>query len=335
MKHSTPQTSELIGHYDAKTIAEAGELLRAHGGQRAKVISGGVDLLRMLRQEYTPGLPGVLVNIKTIPDLSYIIEENDKLRIGALTCLSEVEHSGLIRSKYMILAETAGFVGTPQIRNMATIAGSLCQDLTCWYYRAGGNYYHCLRKGGKICFAKQGDHRWMFSIFGPAKGSGCYGTCQSDMAITLSALGTLVKTTKRTLPIEEFYTAIPGRTALSPDEIIEEVQIPRLSSHAKSKYLKFSIRNSIDHPLVSVASVVHGQEARIVIGGVYITPYRAHDAEESIRGRRINKGVAILAGEIASSNARPMSMNAWKVEVMKVLVERSLLSLSLGKVSEL
>ncbi len=315
-------------HFNARTLDEASYLLRAHQEKRAKVISGGIDVLRLMKQKYTTELPGVLVNIKTIPDLAYIKEEAGVLKIGALTSLTDIETSELVKARYSILAETAGIVGSPQVRNMVTIAGNICQDLGCWYYRASKNYFPCLRKGGGDCYAKDGDHRWMFSIFGAPKECKCYATCQSDIAITLSALSASIKTTQRTIPIEQFYIPTYPGNVLESDEIITEILIPSLSADTRAKYSKFSIRKSFDHPLMSVACVADGKEAKIVIGGVFITPHDANEVAGIIRGKKINEDLAAEAGEIAVKNAIPMSMNAWKVEVTKVLVKRTILALT-------
>ena len=318
---------ELVGHFDARTLAEASHLLRLYKHKRAKVIGGGTDILRLMKQKYIPELPDVLVNIKTVSDSAYIKEETGVLKIGALTRLSDIEVSELINKKYPVLAESASVVGSPQIRNMATIAGSICQDVRCWYYRAWKDYYHCRRKGGTDCPAQAGDNRWMFSIFGTPEDCECFAACQSDMAITLSASGASVVTTQRTIPVEKFYTATFPGNILNPDEVITEIQVPAPAPDTKAKYSKFSIRNSLDHPLVSVACVASGKEARIVAGGVYITPYVAGRVADLLRGKEISADLAEKAGEVAVENATPMSMNAWKVEVTKTLVKRTILAL--------
>jgi len=318
---------KLNSHFDVRGLDEASYLLRAHEKEGAKVISGGTDILRMMKWKYTSPLPHVLLNIKTIPDLTYIKEENGVLKLGALTCLSDIETSALIRANYGILAEAASVVGTPQVRNMATIAGSICQNPSCWYYRAAANYFPCLMKGGADCPAVNGDNRWMFSILGTPEAFGCYATCQSDMAIVLSSLGASVKTTQRTIPMGQFYTLTAPRNVLTPDEIITEIQVPALCADARAKYTKFRIRESFDHPLISVAGVASGTEVKIVLGGVFGTPYHVTEAEDIVRGRKISKSSAEKAGEMAVQNARSMSMNEWKVEVTKVLVKRTLLAL--------
>lgn len=309
-------------HFNARTLDEAVHLLRAYEDNRARLIGGGTDVLRMVKSKYVPELPGVLVNIKTVSGLSFIKEENGVLKIGALTTLSEIGNSEVVKTRCGVLAETAGVVGSPQVRNMATIAGSLCQDVCCWYYRAENNYFHCLRKGGTFCPAIAGDNRWMFSIFGAT--AGCYATCQSDMVVTLTALGALLKTTHRVIPIEQFYIPTSPWNILEPDEIITEVQVP---AGVIGRYLKFSIRKSIDHPLVSVACVAQGKEISLVVGGVSLMPYIVNCVTDLLHGKLITRALAEQAGDIAIEAATPMSINSWKIEVMRTLVKRALLAI--------
>jgi xanthine dehydrogenase YagS FAD-binding subunit len=318
----------LTGRFDAHTLEEASSILRTHTYERAKVISGGCDIVRLLKTKNLSWLPGVLVNIKSIPNMNYIKEEDGMLKIGAMTRLDDILKSELINTKYTVLAKAAGVVGTPQVRNMASIAGSLCQDVRCWYYTASKNYFHCCRKGGDNCPALAGNNRWMFSIFGSPQGQSCYATCQSDMAVVLTSLDASIKTTTRTMPAESLFTSTFPGTVLSRDEIITEVQIPSLDSDARAEYNKFSIRKSIDHPLVSVSGVSTGGEIKIVVGGVYITPYTAHKVTELLHGKKITETLSKEAGNLAVENAVPLSMNAWKVEVTKTLVKRTIMALT-------
>jgi NADPH-dependent glutamate synthase beta subunit-like oxidoreductase/CO/xanthine dehydrogenase FAD-binding subunit len=156
-------------HIHARTADEASALLRKYKG-KAMVNAGGTDLLSILKGEYLTDYPVAVINIKTIPGLDYIKEENGVLKIGALTKLSDITRSPLLRTSCNALVEAARSVATPQIRNAATIGGNLCQDVRCWYYRypdhVGGRIV-CLRKGGQICNALTGDNRY-HSIFGAA-----------------------------------------------------------------------------------------------------------------------------------------------------------------------
>jgi NADPH-dependent glutamate synthase beta subunit-like oxidoreductase/CO/xanthine dehydrogenase FAD-binding subunit len=152
-----------IKHTNSASLEEASKLLRQNG--KARAIAGGTDLLGILKGDIHPEYPELLINLKTIPDLDYIREEGGWLRIGALTKLHDIAKDHLIQEKYTALAEAATLVGTPQIRNMATLGGNLCQETRCWYYRHPENHFHCLRKGGDICGALVGENRY-HSILG-------------------------------------------------------------------------------------------------------------------------------------------------------------------------
>jgi NADPH-dependent glutamate synthase beta subunit-like oxidoreductase len=166
-------------HINARTVDEASTLLGKYKG-KAMLNAGGTDLLSTLKGEYLLGYPEAVINIKTISGLEYIKEESGVLKIGALTKLSDIARSPLLRMSYKALVEAVRSVATPQVRNTATIGGNLCQDVRCWYYRYPhqiGGPILCLRKGGKICNALAGDNRY-HSIFG-ASGVAVY-PCSSN-----------------------------------------------------------------------------------------------------------------------------------------------------------
>ena len=170
-------------HVDARTGNEAVRLLQKYEG-KAKLIAGGTDLLGTLKDRILPEYPEAIINIKTIPGLDYIKEDAQGLKIGALTRLADIAESPMVRGKYRLVAEAAEAVATPQIRNMGTIGGNLCQDLRCWYYRyphqIGGRIL-CYLKGDKGCHALTGENQY-HSIFGgsrvdsPPCSSDCPGT---------------------------------------------------------------------------------------------------------------------------------------------------------------
>jgi xanthine dehydrogenase YagS FAD-binding subunit len=318
---------ESVSHVNARTADEAGNLIRRYIDKRARVIAGGTDVLRLLKQKYLPALPEMLVDIKTITGLSYIKEDGGLLKIGALTGISDIESNELINRRYRILAEAAGVLASPQVRNMATVAGSILQDIHCWYYRADKDYFHCFRKGGDFCPAKEGDNRWMYSIYGAADECECYAACQSDMAVALTALHASVRTTKRTIPLEKLYTPVYPGNILDADEVVTEVQVAVPAQGTRTKYSKFSIRKSIDRPLVSVACAAGDTYTRIVVGGVYTKPYIDAGIEELLDGRILSADLAGKAGEVITRHAMPMSRNEWKVSVTGAMVKRALLEL--------
>jgi NADPH-dependent glutamate synthase beta subunit-like oxidoreductase/CO/xanthine dehydrogenase FAD-binding subunit len=175
-----------FAHRNARSIEETVSLLVKEKG-RAKVNAGGTDLLGLLKDRVTPDYPGLIINIKNIEGLDYIREDAEGLRIGALTKLSAITGSSLIRDKYKILAQAAVSVANPQIRNMCTIGGNLAQEVRCWYYRYPdqiGGAVMCLRKGGGLCNALTGDNRY-HSIFGasPLESYPCVSHCPGSTDI--------------------------------------------------------------------------------------------------------------------------------------------------------
>ena len=157
-------------HHNARSIDEAVKLLGKHKG-KAKLNAGGTDFLGLLKDLVTPVYPESIINIKGVRGLDYIKEDEEGLKIGALTKLTAIIDSTVVREKYGVLAEAAKSVATPQIRNMCTIGGNLAQEVRCWYYRYPdqlGGTVMCLRKGGAVCNALVGDNRY-HSIFGTAR----------------------------------------------------------------------------------------------------------------------------------------------------------------------
>ena len=315
-------------HFNAYSVDEAVSLL-GHYGEKAWAIAGGTDVLGKMKDSILPSYPEALVNLKTIPDLSYIREEGSLLKIGALTLLADIAVDPLVNQKCKALAEAAGRTASPHLRNMGTIAGNLCQDIRCWYYRNQNNRFSCLRKKGGRCYAIKGDNRY-HSIFGGSVSGGCLAVHPSDTAPALIALDAKIKTTSRTLAAEELFEVKPVKTTvLKADEVITEVQVP--AGGAVSAFLKFSLRKSIDFPIVNCASavVLEGgkvKSARICLNAVAVVPYRALKAEQLIAGKAIDEALAEEAGRAALAEAKPLEHNKYMVAVARTLVKRSLLA---------
>jgi len=151
---------------DAATLEAAAAALEEHAGA-AMAVAGGTDVLGILKDRVHPSYPEVLVNLKTIEGLDYVREDGDEVVIGSLTRLHTLETDPLIRERYPALAEAARAVGSPQIRNMGTVGGNICQEPRCWYYRYPDDYFDCMRKGGRNCNALTGENRF-HSLFGSA-----------------------------------------------------------------------------------------------------------------------------------------------------------------------
>jgi len=321
-----------FNHTNAKTLAEAQTALAVKGSV-VNLIAGGTDLMGVLKDNILPidtMYPKSVINIKTIPGLDYIKEEAGVLKIGAATRLADVAASEVVSKKFTALAQAALRVATPHVRDMATIGGNLAQLHRCWYFRKPENRFPCFRKGGKTCFAMMGDNRY-HSIFGVV--NGCMAVHPSDVAPALIALNGKIVTTKRTLDAEAFFDVkIPGNTVLTPGEIIKEIQVPALPSGAKSAFLKFAIRKSIDFPIVNCAVMAGGGAARICLNAVAPKPYRAVKAEAAIAGKTIDAAIAEAAGAAAVEDAKPFKENpnspgnTFKVQIAKTLVKRALLA---------
>jgi xanthine dehydrogenase YagS FAD-binding subunit len=317
-------------HYDARSIDEAVRLLGKHG-RKARLNAGGTDLLGLLKDMVLPAYPDLIVNIKTIPGLDYIEEDAERLRIGALTKLVDIAASSLLKEKYSVVSKAAGSVAGPQIRNVATIGGNLCQDVRCWYYRYPahlGGTMTCARKGRGPCFAVKGDNR-SHAVVGAGK---CFAVCPSDLAVALAALDgwmTIVSSRgERRVAVSDFFS--PLRNALESDEMVKEIDVPRTPTPRTQNFLKFTLRRPIDFAVVSVASAIELKDgvctdARIVIGAVAPGPFRARPAEKALKGRKINEAVAAQAAEAALHGAKPLAKNAYKIEIAKALVKRAIM----------
>jgi xanthine dehydrogenase YagS FAD-binding subunit len=275
-----------------------------------------------------------VVSLSKIADLGGIRETADGgLRIGAMTTITEVAENDLIRQRYTGLAQAAGEVASPQLRNQGTLGGNLCQRPRCWYFRGE---FDCAKKGGAQCFAVNGENHY-HCIFG---GSVCFIVHPSDTAPALVALGASVKIAgrggERTIPLEEFYI-LPEvdhekENVLEPGEIVTEVLLPPLGEGWQSSYRKVRERGSWDFALASVALALRSEggrvrEANIVLGGVAPKPWRSKPAEEALVGKRIDEGRARRVGDAAIKDAEPLDYNAYKIPLVKGVVEEALLAI--------
>ena len=314
-------------HVNATELSGATAVL-AKGN--AQVVAGGTDLITYMRGMFTPAPPSTLVNLKTIAGLSYIKEEGGMLKIGALTTLSTIANSSVVKGNYTVLAQAARAVGSQELRNVGTIGGNICQKPRCMYYRHDFNDFPCLRKNPQgLCYALVGINTY-HSIFGAV--GGCVATCPSDTAPALVALNANIVTTKKTWKAADFFV-IKGEqiNSLDADEIITEIQVPTPAAGTKSAYLKFAFRKAIDFPLASAAVVVTQaggtvSAASIVMGGVFNSPKVATAAQDSIKGKAIDATTADAAGTAATTGATTLPKNKYKVQIIKTMVKRALLA---------
>lgn len=313
-----------------KDLAHASRLL-AQNDHIA--IAGGVDVVDLLKLDLIA--PKTLVNLKGLKELEGI-EANTKggLRLGALTKLHDVAAHPAIRAQYTAIAEAAAEAATPQIRNLGTVGGNLLQRPRCWYFRNPD--VNCLKKGGDKCYSIGGLNRY-HAILG---GGPSYIVHPSNLAPALIAFGASARVIgpsgERKIELEKFFTlptVDPTReNSLKPGEVIVEVTVPAPAAGTRSTYIEAREKQSFDWPLVSVAAVMVTasgtrtiRDARVVMGAVAPIPWRSPQAEAALRGAPLDVARAKAAAEAALKDAQPMSDNAYKVTVAKVMVRRAIL----------
>ena len=321
-----------FNHLNASSLEEAAAALKQPG---SLAMAGGGDLLGALKDDIFEEYPRLVVNLKTIPGLDKIEVRDGFLSLGAMCMLGDLSRSETVRRIAPAAAEAAAKCASPALRENTTLGGNLCQGPRCWYYRKLGNQFDCARKGGEKCFAFTGDNRY-HSVFGPASFEGCGGkkkAClavnQAELAPVLLALEAEIVTTRRTVPAGDFFdVGVLRSTVLEPGEIVTEIRIPLPEAGTRMAYKRFSFRKSIDFPVVNLAVVqAPGNIYRIALGGVAPTPLRAEAAETLLAGKALTPELAEAAGKAAVKGAKPTEANAYKLQLVKTLVKRELLTL--------
>lgn len=317
-------------YYRPTTAAQAVGLLGSRWGS-TEMLAGGTDLLD-LQKEYV-AQPDKVVSLSGIAGLSGIKLAGGVATIGAGTKLAEIAAHPELRTLAPALTTAAGDIGGPQIRNMGTLGGNLCQRNRCWYFR--DEYVNCLLKCGEKCFALDGENRY-HAVF--TQGHKCVIVNPSTLAPGLIALGATAevlgpKNQKRTVELAKFFKA-PASAAerehvLAPNEMV--VSVSFRCGETKNASYEVRHKQAYDWPLVqaAVAFVVSeglATQAKVVLGHVAPTPRVADAAAKAIEGKAINEETATAAGEAAAQGAMPLSDNAHKVKLIKVAVKRALLT---------
>jgi xanthine dehydrogenase YagS FAD-binding subunit len=319
---------------NARDFQHAASLLQQtrQSGQAASLVGGGSDLLGMVKERIVT--PDVLVNLKTIKGLDQVKTSNAGVNVGGLITLDTLSRNDVIRRQYTVLAEAAETVATPQIRNVGTLAGNVCQRPWCWYFRNG---FPCYKNGGNTCFSFGGENQF-HAIFG---GGPSYIVHPSDTAVALLALEAKFRIVspsgERMLSAADFF-ALPQQNpsrenVLAVDEALAEVQVPAPREGTRSTYHKIMDREAWTHAVVSTAIVLEMDRqtcrtARIVLGGVAPIPWRLPEVEQMLAGQRITESLAASAAERAVAGARPLAKNGYKIPLTKGVVRRTLLELA-------
>jgi xanthine dehydrogenase YagS FAD-binding subunit len=274
--------------------------------------------------------PDRLVNVKNL-DRTIRKTPDGGLRIGAAVTLAELAAHADASKLYPALVQAAEEVGTPQIRNAGTIGGNLNQRPRCWYFR--NEEFNCLKKGGSRCFAVDGENQY-HAIFGDGP---CHIVHPSSLAVPAIALNATFRIVgpagERQIAAADYYQMpdrnLFGETVLAPNELLTHVILPAPGGARNATY-EVRFKQSHDWPLAmaSVSLSMNGKTvrgARIVMGAVAPVPWRSAPAEASLTGKTISEEAAMAAADAAVTGAKPMTQNAYKVQIARTAVKRAIM----------
>ena len=319
-------------YFQPKTLPDAEKLLVTNPGKSIP-FAGGTDALGLIKNNIIS--PESIINLKLIKGLNTIkYIPGKEIQIGALVTLVEIADNSVVNEKYTVLAQAAKEIASPQFRNIATLGGNLCQRPRCFYFRGD---FHCLRKGGEICYAVDGENKY-HCILG---GGPCYIVHPSDSAVALLALDARVSIysngNPRIVPLNEFFI-LPEKdytkeNILKPGEIIEKIIIPEPESGSKSEYIKFKEREAWDFAIVSVAAVLKStgnkiDKGRVAFGGVAPVPWQIDELNEKLTGLSISEESFSPFSKLFFKDASPLEKNDYKIPLSRNLLKRILINLT-------
>ena len=314
--------------FQPSTLEDAADMVRAHG-DGAWILAGGMDSFDWLKDRTKR--TEALIDLSQVDELRGIREVDGGLEIGAMTTLTDVAESSVVRERFGVLAQAAELVASPQIRHQGTIGGNVSQDTRCWYYRSG---WTCYRAGGNTCYADtptavNREHAILHA-------SRCVAVSPSDTAPALIALDAQMVVRRggreRVVDAADFFVGpeldIQRMTVLEPGDLLTAVRIPATWADARFYFEKVRDRQVWDFPLVNVASAVREsggrvEDLRVVVGAVAARPLRLVAVERAVVGQVLNSQTLARAGEMAIEGARPLRHNAYKVPLMRNLVQRA------------
>jgi len=312
-----------------RNILEAVGYLAKHGGD-LQILAGGTDLLPSMKQRLFT--PAYLMDIRGVEDINGIHAHPELgVEIGALTPLSVIEDSELIRRDYRVLHEAAATVASPILRNMGTIGGNICLDTRCVWYNQSLQWRRscgfCIKKDGDLCHVAPG-------------GKKCWAAFSGDTPPALLCLGAELEIAGpkgfRRVPIRDFYTNIgDARMKLVHNEMVTRVFLPESSAGWKGSYKKLRLRGSIDYPLAGVAVAIKQnggpvEAARVAVTAVNPAPLLVEAAGHALVGKQIDEHVATVVGELAAKTAKPLTTSAltpeYRREMVRVFAKRAVLA---------
>ena len=323
---------DMMRHFELiqpSDMDNAFEVLERYG-ENAWKLAGGQDSYDWFKDRVKQ--PQAVVDLNGIEELKGVRETPEGIEIGALTTLSEVAENEAILGSYSLLAQAASRVASPQIRNVGTIGGNVCQDTRCWYYRAG---LDCYRAGGNTCYAAtpEGLNR-EHCIYGADR---CVAVSPSDTAPALVALDAsmVIRNSggERVVAAEDFFLGpdidIERMTILEPGDILTAIRIPSTWAGATFYFEKVADRNVWDFPLVNIAAAIKVsgdtiEDIRIACAGVECVPRRMTVVEDVVRGSAKDEETADLAASSAARGAIPLNFNHFKIPLLENLVRRAI-----------
>jgi xanthine dehydrogenase YagS FAD-binding subunit len=303
-------------------------------GQNGRYLAGGTDLLGEMKDYIVS--PDLLVNVKGIFDnkkTTAIQIYHGAYYIDSTVTIAEIAAHEDLKKALSGVVEAASEVGSPQIRNVATLGGNLLQHSRCWYYRQPDIV--CLKRGGDMCHAQNGENKY-HSLF---TGCSCVSPVVSNLAIILAALDAgVIKSSKAKIPhltIAELYHEAwknpAAHNSLEPEDLITGVSIPL--RRTRSAYRQVSEKSEFDWALVSCAAagnVTDGKitDARVALGSVAPVPYMVEAAHHFLEGKPLTDDTASKAANIILKDAKPLAQNGYKVPLAHALIRRTLLALN-------
>src|SRR5437870_5121255 len=330
---SLPQFKLLRPRTVEEAISLLGECSR-HAGEAARatrIVAGGTDLVPSMQQKLFE--PQHVLDIRHIPELKGIRQTEEGTEIGALTTLTQIEHSDFLRKNYSVLTEAARTVASPILRNMGTIGGNICLDTRCLWYNQSLTWRKscgfCIKKDGDLCHVAPG-------------GTKCWAAFSGDTPPALLCLNAEIEIVSesgvRRLALRDFYTGLgDSHRNLASNELLTRVILPKSSAGYRGEYRKLRIRGSIDYPLAGVAVALKRsngrvEDLRIAMTAVNPAPVLVKGVASLLNGSDIDDAFAEAVGELAARTAKPLTTSAltpeYRREMIRVFTKRAVMAIA-------